>query len=73
MNPLVDKLPEVDPELTVIKFRWVHNRVIEDDLAQLHKLVDLLYIIKDTIVPLLLSSNFMQISITYWMYLVFFL
>ena len=73
MNPLIDKLPEVDPKLTVIKFRRVHNRVVKNDFAQLHKLIDLLYIKKDTIVPLLLSSNFIHISMMYWMYLVFFL
>ena len=65
MNPLVDKLPEVYPELAVIKFRWIHNRIVENNFTQLHKLVNLLYIMKDTIVPLLLSSSFIQISIMY--------
>ena len=70
---LIDKFSKSYPHLYVIKRRRKHHRVIEDDFAQLHKFIDLLYKYRDTIVWLLLSSSFKQIYVMYQIQRTFFL
>lgn len=64
-------LSEADPDLQVIETGRIHDWVIENNFAQLHKFVDLLYRNINTMVPLLLSSSFIQIYVMYSMYLTF--
>lgn len=68
---VVDEVAEVQPGLPIIEGRWVEDRVVEYEFAELHELVDLLSNKMVTMVWLLLSSSFKQISVMYSTYLIF--
>ncbi len=56
---------KLDPQLEVVEGWRVQYGVIKDEFAQLHEFVDLLYRSTLTMVWLLLSSSFKQISVMY--------
>lgn len=41
MKIAIDELSEGNPELNIIIFGREHNRIVDDNFAELHKLIDL--------------------------------
>ena len=69
----IDIFPEAEPALDIVKGRWDHGAVFEDNVANLHELVDLLSQVKGTTERLLFSSVFIQMSVMNSTYLILYL
>ena len=69
----IDEGSKFYPNFNVLESRRVHDGIIEQKLAELHELVDLLHKEIFTMVRLLLSSSFMQMLVMYSTYRIFLL